>query len=250
MQACDALRRPFCAAFGVDKPTTQPRPSRLNALRSQRATPQVQRFLGIHSAALSSPSWLRSLAMLAALALSLVISAQGADARLKNEWKFGGSLARTFMALPGAASVFGDMSGLGGLSTFDNPMLPTVVQPTGGSLGELFGRRGVVGGFAAGFLGAGVLGVLFGHGLYSELSGVASALGLIFQLTLIALLGRLIWTWWRADRADAVVDLSPRQLADVYGRARHEAQPHLDAPADADCRVPGNELLIKRSGRG
>jgi hypothetical protein len=208
----------------------------------------VQRFLGTHSAALSSPPLLRSLALLAALTLSLVVSPGGADARLKNEWKFGGSLARTFMSLPGAASVFGDMSGLGGLSAFDSPMLPTAAQPAGGSLGELFGRRGVVGGFAAGFLGAGVLGVLFGHGIYGELSGPASALGLIFQLTLIALLGRLIWTWWRADRVNTLADLSPRQLADAYGRTRHEVRPDLDASADTERVTPGSEIFVKRSG--
>jgi hypothetical protein len=186
--------------------------------------------------------------MLAALAVSLVVSPGGADARLKNEWKFGGSLARTFMSLPGAGSVFGDTTGLGGMPAFDSTMLPTAAQPAGGSLGELFGRRGVVGGFAAGFLGAGVLGVLFGHGIYGELSGLASALGLIFQLTLIALLGRLIWTWWRADRVNTLADLSPRQLADAYGRTRHEVRPDLDTSAEAECATPANEILIKRSG--
>jgi hypothetical protein len=214
----------------------------------KRATPDVQRFLGTQPAAPSSPPLLRSLALLAALVLSLVVSAGGADARLKNEWKFGGSLSSTFSSLPGVASVFGDMIGFSGMSSFDSPMLPTAVQPTGGSLGELFGRRGVVGGFAAGFLGAGVLGVLFGHGIYGELSGLASALGLIFQLTLIALLGRLIWTWWRADRANTLADLSPRQLADAYGRARHEVRPDLDASAEVECGTPDDEILIKRSG--
>jgi hypothetical protein len=208
----------------------------------------VQRFLGNQSAALSSLALLRSLALFAALALSLVVSPGGADARLKSEWKFGGSLARTFMSLPGAASVFGDMTDFGNTSSFDAQMLPTAVQPTGGSLGELFGRRGVVGGFAAGFLGAGVLGVLFGHGIYGELSGLASALGLIFQLTLIALLGRLIWTWWRADRANTLTDLSPRQLADAYGRTRHEVRPDLDISAEAKCGTPDDEILVKPSG--
>ncbi len=176
------------------------------------------------------------------------MSPGGADARLKSEWKFGGSLARTFMALPGAASVFSDAGGLGSMTSFGGAVLPTAMQPTGGSLGELFGRRGVVGGFAAGFLGAGVLGLLFGHGVYGELSGFASALGLTFQLTLIALLGRLIWTWWRADRANTLADLSPRQLADAYGRARHEVRPDIDASTEAECGTPGDEILIKRSG--
>lgn len=182
-------------------------------------------------------SWFRSLAMLAALTMSLFISAEGADARLKSEWKFGGSLAR-FMSLPFSTTVLGNdmISGSfsGGGATGDvadtgNALLPQVAQPTGGSLGGLFNRPGVVGGFSAGFLGAGVLGLVFGHGMTSELTGAASFLGLIFQISLILILARLFWTWWRADRSAAFADMSPRQLADAYGRLRNEALPDIDA---------------------
>lgn len=182
-------------------------------------------------------SWFRSLAMLTALTMSLFISAEGADARLKSEWKFGGSLAR-FMSLPFSTTVLGnDMiseSFSGGSATGDvadtgNALLPQVAQPTGGSLGGLFNRPGVVGGFSAGFLGAGVLGLVFGHGMTSELTGAASFLGLIFQISLILILARLFWTWWRADRSAAFADMSPRQLADAYGRLRNEALPDIDA---------------------
>ena len=179
---------------------------------------------------------LRSMALLAALLASLVFSAEGADARLKSEWKFGGSLAGKLMSLPGASAWLGDGA------DFDSSvvpgilpeLLPIAAQPVGGSLGQLFGRRGLVGGFAAGFLGAGLLGVLFGHGIYGELNGIVSVIGLVFQLALIAMLGRLIWSWWRVDRASSYADLSPRQLADAYGRAHHEALPAINSPANAD----------------
>ncbi len=175
--------------------------------------------------------------MLIALTMSLLISAEGADARLKSEWKFGGSLAR-FMSLPFSATVLGnDMigesfsgnSGIGDVADTGNALLPQVAQPTGGSLGGLFSRPGLVGGFSAGFLGAGVLGLVFGHGMTSELTGVASFMGLIFQITLILMLARLFWTWWRIDRSAAFADMSPRQLADAYGRLRNEALPDIDA---------------------
>src|SRR5262249_30768143 len=91
-----------------------------------------------------------------------------------------------------------------------------------GWLGDLFSRPGLIGGFAAGFLGAGVFGLLFGHGLVGELSGVPSILGLILQFPLLLALGRLIWAWWRVDRKAAVSQLSPRQLADAYERDRKE----------------------------
>jgi hypothetical protein len=124
---------------------------------------------------------------------------------------------------------FSGSGATGDLADAGNAWLPQVAQPTGGSLGGLFNRPGVVGGFSAGFLGAGVLGLVFGHGMTSELTGAASFLGLIFQITLILILARLFWTWWRADRSAAFADMSPRQLADAYGRLRNEALPDIDA---------------------
>ena len=189
--------------------------------------------------------WLRSLVTLVALVLGLLTWAKDADARLKSEWRFGGSLARTLMALPIASAVLDNMPML------DNAMLlPSVAQQIspGGSLGGLFSRPGLIGGFAAGFLGAGVLGVLFGHGMLGELSGVASVLGLIFQIILIVMMARLIWTWWRVDKVAPFPDLSPRQLADAYGRSRNEVLPDIDCCADADA-APGelnNEILERR----
>ena len=111
---------------------------------------------------------------------------------------------------------------------------PCAAQPAypAGSLGGLFSRPGLIGGFAAGFLGAGVFGLLFGHGVIGELSGAPSILGLIFQFALLLALGWLIWAWWRADKAATVAKLSPRQLADAYGRARNGGLP--DVAADAN----------------
>lgn len=116
---------------------------------------------------------------------------------------------------------------------------PYTAQPTGGTLGGLFSRGGLIGGFAAGFIGSGVVGLLFGHGVVGEVTGVAPLLGLTFQLALIVMLAWLIWSWWHDDRAHAVENMSPRQLADAYGHARHEALPEVgdsarrgDEPAD------------------
>ena len=106
----------------------------------------------------------------------------------------------------------------------EEKVLPCAAQSAypAGSLDGLFSRPGLAGGFAAGFLGAGVFGLVFGHGIVGELSGFPSVLGLLFQLALLAIFGRLVWAWWRADRAVAAGTLSPRQLADAYGRARNE----------------------------
>jgi predicted lipid-binding transport protein (Tim44 family) len=103
-----------------------------------------------------------------------------------------------------------------------------------GSLGGLFSRPGLLGGFAAGFLGSGLLGLVFGHGLFGGLGSVASILGLVLQLVLIVLLCRLIWTWWNGRNAPAFAGLSPRQLADPYLRSRHEFLPDLETAPSVD----------------
>jgi hypothetical protein len=167
------------------------------------------------------------LATLAALALGLLLPADDADARFEDGLSVAGAGRGTILSLrPVIATAPENVAALVGSLTYSG-------QPAyqGGSLGGLFNRPGLIGGFAAGFLGAGLLGFLFGHGLVGELTSVASVLGLIFQLALIVMLARLIWTWWRADKAATFAGLSPRQLADAYGRPRHEALPDFDSSA-------------------
>jgi hypothetical protein len=168
---------------------------------------------------------LRSLATIAALALGLLTWTEDADARFEDGLSFASSRASVSTAYSRLVSL-------------DTSLFPYVAQPTyqGGSLGGLFNRPGLLGGFAAGFLGSGALGLLFGHGVVGELSGIASVAGLVFQLALIVMLARLIWTWWRDDKAGAFAELSPRQLADAYGRPRHEAAPNIEV-ADAGAAL-------------
>jgi hypothetical protein len=174
--------------------------------------------------ALTPPRLLPSLATLLALTLGLLIWTDDADARLEDGQYFAEESAYASVAF----------------DAFDSWLTPAAVQPSypGGSLGGLFNRPGLIGGFAAGFLGSGVIGLLFGHGVIGELSGVVSILGLLFQLALIVMLARLIWIWWRDDKADAAANLSPRQLADAYGPTRREPLPDIDQSADA-AAAPG-----------
>lgn len=178
------------------------------------------------SKTITLPRWLPSLATLTALVLGLLLWSEDADARFED----GSSYGEAFLSLPAGSAVAADLTALGG------ELLPSVTQQTypGGSLGGLFNRPGLIGGFAAGFLGAGFLGLLFGHGVVGELSGFAAVLGLLFQLALIVMLARLIWTWWRDDKADVLATLSPRQLADAYGRPRNEVLPDIAEITGAD----------------
>jgi hypothetical protein len=181
--------------------------------------------VGSVTAMLLLPRWLRPAATFAALALGLLIGAAEAEARLQGGLSFGSFAGRIFSPQPAADAGLGDLA-------FEDGYLAYAAQPTspGGTLVGLFSRPGLTGGFAAGFLGAGLFGVLFGRGMAAGLTGAAPVLGLIFQLALVVMLGRLIWTWWRGGKG-AGADLSPRQLADAYGRERNEKLPDLDVPA-------------------
>jgi predicted lipid-binding transport protein (Tim44 family) len=59
----------------------------------------------------------------------------------------------------------------------------------------------MLGGLAAGFLGAGLLGMLFGGGMFGGLGGFSSILGLILQIGLIIIVVRLAMSWWQRRNA-------------------------------------------------
>jgi hypothetical protein len=194
----------------------------------------VDRFAGIQVGIVPPTRWLRSIATLAALAVGLLLWSDGADARFDTGLGLGGGSAGMVSPLSAASRVADNLAALGGWI-----MPPAVAQPTypGGSLVGLFNRPGLIGGFAAGFLGAGVLGLLFGHGVVGELSSFVAVLGLAFQLALIVMLVRLIWIWWNIDQTDARNGLSPRQLADAYGRSRNAVLPDIDPATNADTAI-------------
>ena len=178
------------------------------------AAPASERTVGVAAAfaAVRGARGLRCFATLFILTMGLLMWGEDADARAESRSGFAGNVAQAAIGFISRAAVL------------DNSLPTSAAQPTyqSGSLGGLFNRPGLLGGFAAGFLGAGVLGLLFGHGAIGELGGVPSFLGILFQFTLLAMLGRLIWSWWRIDSVATRANLSPRQLADAYERSRNE----------------------------
>jgi predicted lipid-binding transport protein (Tim44 family) len=172
--------------------------------------------------------WLRPAAALFFLTFGLLLWTEEADAQLARGARFAEGARAIGLHHPALAA---DQEGISACAA--QPAYPA------GSLGDLFSRPGMIGGFAAGFLGAGFFGLLFGHGVLGELSGAPSILGLIFQFALLFALGWLIQAWWRADKAATVA--SPRQLADAYERARNETLPDLAADAHAGPKVDGKD---------
>jgi hypothetical protein len=173
--------------------------------------------------------WLQTVARLIALAAALLVGADEADARV-----VGGLNGASSAALIRTNLVAADGSVTRGAAMAQLP-------PAGGSLSHFFRRGGLLGSFAAGFLGSGVLGLLFGRGLFDELGGVASYLGLLFQLALIVMLCRLIWSRWHSVDFVGVAGVSPRQLADPYLRSRDDVHAGFDSAAAAEDQNAARE---------
>lgn len=134
---------------------------------------------------------------LAALAVCAVIAS---DADARPSFSAGSRGARTYSAPPPTATAPGSVKPIERSTT--QPSAAARLSPaTGGFLG----RPGILGGLMAGFLGAGLFGLLFGHGLLGGLGGFASAIGLLLQLVLVFFIGRLIWSFWQRRSEPAYV---------------------------------------------
>lgn len=196
--------------------------------------------------------WVQAAMRLTALTVAVLIGADESDARPADGMDLGRSEFSSFAASPVIVAA-GNTA-----DAFAPRMTAQVVPPSfqGGSLNGLFNRGGMLGGFAAGFLGCGVLGLLFGRGLVNGLGGVPSYLGLIFQVALLLMLARLIWTRWRSDDALSLAGLSPRQLADPYLRSRDDLHASIDPsisddePAETDAPVSERALKATESRGG
>jgi predicted lipid-binding transport protein (Tim44 family) len=90
------------------------------------------------------------------------------------------------------------------------PGSPGVGAPAAAG-GGFFNRpgMGMLGGLAAGFLGAGLLGMLFGGGMFSGLGGLSSIFGLILQIGLIIIVVRLAMSWWQRRHTPASAYAGP-----------------------------------------
>ncbi len=139
----------------------------------------------------------QAIAVVLALAIPTLSALTPADARVGGGFSSGSRGSRSFSmppstsTAPGMAQPFNRSYG----------QSPSYGQ---GSLGQgmgggFFNRPGggLMRGLAAGFLGAGLFGLLFGGGMFSGIGGFSSILGLLLQLALIVFLARLAISWWQ-----------------------------------------------------
>lgn len=167
---------------------------------------------------------LRPLVIAFAALATLAFVASEADARAGGGRSFGSRGTNTFSAPPTTRTAPNAAS----------PMERSMTQPgQPGALsrqatparqpGGLFNRPGLLGGLAAGFLGAGLLGLLFGHGLLGGLGGLASLFGLLLQIGLVVIVASLLWRWWQRRQQPATAggpslrDIGPEPRSGLGG---------------------------------
>ena len=146
-------------------------------------------------------SWLKPLLALVAVVGLMGLIAAEADARPGRGGGAGSRGARTYTPPPStnaaptqARPIERSATQPGQVGQPSAAARPGAAAPAAGGM---FNRPGLLGGLAAGFLGAGLLGMLMGNGLLGGLGGLASMFGLLLQ---VALIGGAIWLvlrWWR-----------------------------------------------------
>jgi predicted lipid-binding transport protein (Tim44 family) len=154
----------------------------------------------------------KALAVVLALGFPVMLAVStAADARVGGGGSSGSRGGRTFSAPPSTTTA----------PTAAQPFNRTMTQPGSPGMaagaagaankGGFFNRpgMGMLGGLAAGFLGAGLLGMLFGGGMFSGLGGLSSIIGLILQIGLIILVVRLAMNWWQRRNATASAYAAP-----------------------------------------
>jgi predicted lipid-binding transport protein (Tim44 family) len=143
---------------------------------------------------------IQAIAVVLSLALPVILVVSSADARIGGGVSSGSRGARTFSAPPSTSTAPGTAQPFN--RTFTQPGSPGVGAPAGGGFFNRPGM-GLFGGLAAGFLGAGLLGMLFGGGMFGGLGGLSSILGLILQIGLIVMVVRLAMSWWQRRHQSA-----------------------------------------------
>jgi predicted lipid-binding transport protein (Tim44 family) len=154
---------------------------------------------------------IKTIAVVLSLALPLMLALSAADARVGGGGSSGSRGGKTFSAPPSTSTA----------PNAAQPFNRTMTQPgspgmnaggaAGAAKGGFFNRpgMGMLGGLAAGFLGAGLLGMLFGGGMFSGLGGISSIIGLILQIGLIIIVVRLAMKWWQRRNATASAYAGP-----------------------------------------
>jgi predicted lipid-binding transport protein (Tim44 family) len=178
----------------------------------------------------------RWLIALTAIAAVLVLVTADAHARVGGGLSGSSRGMRTFSAPPAtptaptAAPIQNSMTQPGSAA----PIGQTAMRP------GLFGG-GLFSGIAAGFLCAGLIGMLFGHGVFGGMAGFASILGLLLQVMLIVIVARLIFAWWQRRNMPA------RAYAAAHPATGHSFGGLSGILAGTNAPLAGEPLTVVKS---
>lgn len=161
---------------------------------------------------------IKAIAVALSVALPLMMAISAADARVGGGGSSGSRGGRTFSAPPSTSTAPNAAQPMN--RTMTQPGSPGMAGPAAAGAaakGGFFNRpgMGMLGGLAAGFLGAGLLGMLFGGGMFSGLGGLSSIIGLILQIGLIIIVVRLAMSWWQRRHATASAYAGPASGPDA-----------------------------------
>jgi len=146
-----------------------------------------------------------------AVATAIVLVTADANARVGGGFSSGSRGMRTFSAPPSTPT-----------APTAAPIQRSMTQPSGAPLGSasprpgFLGGRGLFGSIAAGFLGAGLFGLLFGQGFFGGMAGFASIFGLLLQIVLIVIVARLIFAWWQRRNMSLAPSDAAARLATAH----------------------------------
>ena len=186
--------------------------------------------------------------LLGLVAVAAVFAMLAGDADARQRGSVGSRGSKTYSAPPptatapnAAAPINRSMTQPGTPGAASSAAARPPVQQPGGMFG---GMRGILGGLALGFLGAGLFGMLIGGGFLSGLAGFASILGFLAQIALIAGVVFLAYRWWQRRsqpqpsyagcRARWPRSSRARRSADSVGSA---AAPRRAAPSRSRSRA-------------
>ena len=150
-----------------------------------------------------------SIALVAALAFVAI------EATAAPRFNAGTRGTRTFSAPPPTATAPKAAQPI--QRTMTQPGTTTAARPTAPAAqpGGFFSRGGLLGGLAAGFLGAGLIGLLMGNGFLGGMAGFAAMLGMLIQIGLVVLVAVLAWRWWQRRSQPAAAFAGAPVLRDV-----------------------------------
>jgi len=144
----------------------------------------------------------RNRLLIAILAVTATLAFVAVEALAAPRMNAGSRGSRTFKAPPATATSPNAARPIErSMTTPARPAQPgaaTAARPAtpAAQTGGMFGR-GMLGGLAAGFLGAGLIGMLMGNGFLGGMAGFASMLGMLLQIGLVVLVAVLAWRWWQ-----------------------------------------------------